>query len=144
LLIDEIVAMQNAVLNEKNAVIIYNYLPTIIAHKIPLAQVFLNLINNAVKYQAKGVVPQITVSAKETDNYWQFAVEDNGIGIEEAYLVKIFNLFKRLHANTEYSGNGMGLATCKKIVQQHGGKIWVTSEVGKGSIFYFTFIKLTF
>lgn len=142
LLIDEIVAMQKAVLNEKNAVIIYNHLPTIVAHKIPLEQVFLNLINNAVKYQAKDVSPRITISAKETEIYWQFAVEDNGIGIEKPYLAKIFDLFKRLHANTEYSGNGMGLATCKKIVQQHGGKIWVTSEPGKGSIFYFTFIKL--
>ncbi|MCY7291699.1 MAG: PAS domain-containing sensor histidine kinase, partial [Ferruginibacter sp.] len=141
LLVDEIVAMQHAVLNEKNTVITYNNLPTIIAHKTPLSLVFLNLIINAVKYQAKGTIPQITISAKETNNYWQFAVEDNGIGIEETYLIKIFDLFKRLHVSGEYSGTGMGLATCKKIVQQHGGNIWVTSEVGKGSVFYFTFAK---
>ena len=142
LLVDEIVALQSAVLNEKSVVITYHNLPTIIAHKTPLAQVFLNLITNAIKYQLKGSVPQINISAKETNNYWQFAIEDNGIGIEETYFAKIFELFKRLHVGDEYSGTGMGLATCKKIVQQHGGNIWVTSEVGKGSIFYFTFIKL--
>ncbi len=142
LLVDEIVAMQHAVLNEKNAVINYQDLPIITAHKTALTLVFLNLITNAVKYQVKGSVPQITISAKETNNYWQFEIEDNGIGIEEQYLVKIFDLFKRLHVSGEYSGTGMGLATCKKIVQQHGGNIWVTSEVGKGSKFYFTFVKI--
>ncbi len=141
LLVDEIVAMQQAVLKEKNTVITYTNLPTITAHKTPLTLVFQNLINNAVKYQQRGSEPHITITAKETNNYWEFAVADNGIGIEEPYFIKIFDLFKRLHVSGEYSGTGMGLATAKKIVQQHGGNIWVTSQLGKGSIFYFTFAR---
>ena len=143
LLVDEIVGLQKAVLQEKNAKIVYEQLPTIVAHKTPLALVIQNLINNAVKYQPANSKPIITITAEDKKDYWQFAVEDNGIGIEEQYLIKIFDLFKRLHVNGEYSGTGMGLATCKKIVQQHGGSIWATSKVGEGSTFYFTFTKLT-
>ena len=97
--------------------------------------------NNAIKYQTKDRLPIVTVSALETNNYWQFSIEDNGIGMEEHDLFKIFDLFKRLHVDDEYSGTGMGLATCKKIVQQHGGKIWVESKIGRGSTFYFEIIK---
>lgn len=97
--------------------------------------------NNAIKYQTKDRLPIVTVSALETNNYWQFSIEDNGIGMEEQDLFKIFDLFKRLHVDDEYSGTGMGLATCKKIVQQHGGKIWVESKIGRGSTFYFEIIK---
>ena len=142
-LVNEIVALQKSVLNEKHAVILYENLPTDVAHKTPLALVLQNLINNAVKYQPKNSIPSVTITAEDKKEYWQIAVQDNGIGIEEQYLVKIFDLFKRLHVNGEYSGTGMGLATCKKIVQQHGGNIWATSKTGEGSTFYFTLIKLT-
>ncbi len=141
LLLDEVVAMQTAVLQEKKAIINYKNLPTIKAHKTALLLVFQNLINNAIKYQSKDSYPIITVSCKDTNNYWQFSVEDNGIGMEEQDLIKIFDLFKRLHGKDEYSGTGMGLATCKKIVQQHGGKIWVKSKIRIGSTFYFEIIK---
>ena len=141
LLLNEIVAMQMAVLQEKKAVINYNNLPTIRANKTALLLVFQNLINNAIKYQIKDRLPIVTVSALETNNYWQFSIEDNGIGMEEQDLYKIFDLFKRLHVEDEYSGTGMGLATCKKIVQQHRGKIWVESKIGRGSTFYFEIIK---
>ena len=142
-LVDDIAGMQKAVLLEKSAVLKYENLPTIIAHKTPLTLVLQNLINNALKYQPVNANPIITITAEDKKDYWQFAVKDNGIGIEEQYLIKIFDLFKRLHVNGEYSGTGMGLATCKKIVQQHGGNIWVTSKPGQGSTFYFTFSKLT-
>ena len=141
-LINEIVALQKSVLNEKHAVILYENLPTVVAHKTPLALVIQNLINNAVKYQITNSIPTVTITAEDKKDYWQFAVKDNGIGIEEQYLIKIFDLFKRLHVNGEYSGTGMGLATCKKIVQQHGGNIWASSIVGEGSTFYFTVTKL--
>ena len=141
LLLDEVVAMQTAVLQEKKTVINYKNLPTIKAHKTALQLVFQNLINNAIKYQPKDSYPTITISFRDSNDYWQFSVEDNGIGMEEHDLIKIFDLFKRLHAKEEYSGTGMGLATCKKIVQQHGGKIWVKSKIGTGSIFYFEIIK---
>ena len=141
-LVNEIVALQKSVLNEKHAVILYENLPAVVAHKTPLALVIQNLINNAVKYQAANSIPTVTITAEDKKDYWQFAVKDNGIGIEEQYLIKIFDLFKRLHVNGEYSGTGMGLATCKKIVQQHGGNIWASSIVGEGSTFYFTVTKL--
>ena len=120
----------------------YENLPAVVAHKTPLALVIQNLINNAVKYQAANSIPTVIITAEDKKDYWQFAVKDNGIGIEEQYLIKIFDLFKRLHVNGEYSGTGMGLATCKKIVQQHGGNIWASSIVGEGSTFYFTVTKL--
>ena len=140
-LINEIAALQKSVLNEKYAVILYENFPTVVAHKTPLALVLQNLIINAVKYDPTNSIPTVTITAEDKKDYWQFAVKDNGIGIEEQYLFKIFDLFKRLHVNGEYSRTGMGLATCKKTVQQHGN-IWATSIVGEGSTFYFTVTKL--
>lgn len=124
---------------EKKAIIRSDKLPVIQFYKVPLRQIFQNLIENALKYNKEGIPPEIDIAAQEFDDHWQFSVADNGIGIDEAYFDQIFVLFKRLHNKDEYSGNGIGLAASKKFIEYKGGKIWV--ESGKGSIFYFTVPK---
>jgi PAS domain S-box-containing protein len=115
----------------------FDNLPIIKWHEVKLMQLFQNLIGNAIKFCGKEKC-EIHVSAKKNDAEWLFSVKDNGIGIEAQYYEKIFMIFQRLHKRNEYSGTGIGLAICKKIVEDHGGRIWVESELGKGSTFYFT------
>jgi PAS domain S-box-containing protein len=140
-LVKEINLLSQKQIEDKSAVIQAGELPVIHAYKAPLRQVFQNLIGNALTYTRKDIQPQIQITAQELNNHWQFAVTDNGIGIEEEYFEKIFVIFQRLHNKQEYSGTGMGLAVTKKIVENLGGKIWVKSEEGKGSTFYFTIKK---
>jgi light-regulated signal transduction histidine kinase (bacteriophytochrome) len=102
-----------------------------------MVQIFQNLIDNALKYRSKET-PQILISARKEDKQWLFSVEDNGIGIDPKYADRIFMIFKRLHTNEEYEGTGIGLAITKRIIERHEGRIWVESELGKGSTFYFT------
>ncbi len=117
-------------------------LPTEIhADATRIRQLFQNLISNALKFSRPGVRPHIQVSCEELAHHWQFSIQDNGIGIEEAFREKIFLLFRRLHSPAEYEGTGIGLAICKKIVEQHGGLIWLDSTPGQGSTFYFTLQK---
>jgi two-component system CheB/CheR fusion protein len=125
---------------ECEATIICKDLPVIMGNKTQLFQLFQNLVGNALKYIGKEK-PIIIVSGQEEENYFLFSVEDNGIGIKPMFFDKIFVLFQRLHHKHQYSGTGIGLSVCKKIVEKHGGKIWVTSEPEKGSIFYFTISK---
>ncbi len=122
---------------ESGAVITYDVLPVVMANSSQLTQLFQNLIDNAIKFQGEEP-PQIHISAKKEKNEWVFSVRDNGIGIEPEFFKRIFIIFQRLHNREEYSGTGIGLALCKKIVECHDGRIWVESEIGKGSIFYFT------
>ena len=140
-LIEEILDHYSPSIKEKNASVKVHEMPVVRAVPVSLKLVFQNLISNALKYQKKAVDTVIEIDAKERDEDWEFSVSDNGIGIEEKYLDQIFELFERLHTSDEYPGTGMGLATCKKIVDQHGGKIWAESEPGKGSTFYFTVQK---
>lgn len=137
----EIMAQLAVVLEEKKAKIICTDLPVVRAQKTGLEILFRNLISNAVKYQPRDHVPVIQIGCTDTGSHWQFVVEDNGIGMRQEELHTVFDLFKRLHGREEFAGTGMGLATCKKIASLHGGRIWVESEEGKGSRFYFTVEK---
>jgi PAS domain S-box-containing protein len=129
------------VLDESQAKINVLSLPVVYGNESQLLQLFQNLISNAIKYTAN-VIPEITISWSETPGEWQFCVEDNGIGIDPQSYEKIFIIFQRLHNQKDYTGTGIGLAICKKIIELHGGKIWVESSKGNGSKFYFTISKM--
>jgi signal transduction histidine kinase len=122
-------------------IIHYDSMPVIEAVPILMKMIFQNLINNGIKFQLENSSPVIHLSYTDIGEHWQFSVTDNGIGIEEKYHEVIFQLFHRLHSTDTYSGSGMGLAICKKIAEQHGGKIWLESKLGHGSTFYFTIRK---
>ncbi len=124
-------------IRQNNASVSYDPLPEVIADSTQLAQVFQNLIANGIKFHSEKT-PKIHLSAEKKENECVFSVKDNGIGIDPQYSEKIFEVFKRLHRKEEYPGTGIGLAICKKIVERHGGRIWVESELGKGATFYFT------
>ncbi|WP_445455713.1 sensor histidine kinase [Flavobacterium sp. HNIBRBA15423] len=111
------------------------------AYESSLIQLFQNIIVNAVKYKKEDVLPVIEIKAEELPDNYQFSISDNGIGIAEEHYDKIFEIFQRLHTRDKIGGTGIGLSHCKKIVSMHGGTIWVDSEVGKGSTFYFTLSK---
>ena len=136
------------VINEAGATVTYDPLPTVLADPTQLMQLFQNLIGNALKFRGSEP-PVVQVSAREashdgpfevsqTSKAWEFSVRDNGIGIAPEYHAQIFDVFRRLHTQAEYPGTGIGLATCRKIVERHGGRIWVKSERGQGSTFCFT------
>jgi two-component system, chemotaxis family, sensor kinase Cph1 len=122
---------------ENNVKITQNALPTVFAEQNQMLQVFQNLILNSIKF--KGISsPEIHISAQKGENEWIFSIKDNGIGIEPKHQDQIFEVFKRLHTRDEYPGTGIGLSIVKKIILHHGGRIWLESEPGKGSTFYFT------
>jgi light-regulated signal transduction histidine kinase (bacteriophytochrome) len=102
-----------------------------------MTQLFQNLISNAIKFHGTEA-PRITISAEYKQGEWLFSLQDNGIGIDPRYKEQVFKIFQRLHSRDEYAGTGIGLALCMKIVELHKGKIWLESEPGKGSTFYFT------
>ena len=124
-------------LTETGATVHYDSLPIVEGDQSQLLQLFQNLISNALKFRSKEAVV-IDISARQDDGSWLFAVRDNGIGFDMQFEDRIFLIFQRLHTKEEYSGSGIGLAVCKKIVLRHGGRIWVESELGKGAIFFFT------
>jgi signal transduction histidine kinase len=124
-------------IQESGAVITHRDLPAVWADRTQMAQVFQNLIGNAIKFRGKEA-PAISLQAEQKDRNWLFSVADNGIGIAPEYAENIFVVFQRLHTRTEYPGNGIGLAICKKIIEHYGGRIWVESQAGSGSTFKFT------
>lgn len=129
-------------IGECDAVIIRDPLPTLPADPTQLTQLFQNLIANGLKF-CGGKRPEIKIHATQNDGVWLFSVSDNGIGIEPQYRDLIFVLFQRLHSRNEYPGTGIGLAICKRIIERHGGRIWVKSELGIGSTFFFTLFDQT-
>jgi light-regulated signal transduction histidine kinase (bacteriophytochrome) len=135
---DALTNLQGSI-SEAGGAISIGPLPTVTANRLHLSQVFQNLIGNALKYRSEEP-PRISISANDQHEEWQFLVEDNGVGIAPQYHSQIFGIFKRLHGS-EYPGAGIGLATCKKIVERYGGQIWVESEPGNGSRFFFTLPK---
>ncbi|MDO6597403.1 YfiR/HmsC family protein [Oceanihabitans sp. 2_MG-2023] len=142
-LIEAIKTDLGSMISKSKAIITTQNLPTIIGSDIEIRLLFQNLISNGIKFIDPNTTPNITISCIKTEEedvqeYWQFAVTDNGIGIPENYQDRIFAIFQRLHNREKYEGTGIGLAHCKKIVESHGGKIWLTSKEGIGTTFYFT------
>jgi PAS domain S-box-containing protein len=124
-------------IDETTANIHYGPMPQIKANRLSMVQLFQNLIGNAIKYKSANL-PEIHISAEHKPAGWLFTVRDNGIGIDPQFKDRVFDMFQRLHPRSEYSGTGVGLAICKKIVENHGGRIWVESQLSHGATFYFT------
>ena len=122
---------------ESGARVTHDPLPAVRANGRHLAQLFQNLLGNSIKFHASEP-PQIHVAAQRLPSEWVFSVQENGIGIEPQYADRIFEVFQRLHTRSEYPGSGIGLAIAKKIVERHGGRIWVASQLHQGATFFFT------
>ncbi|WP_375444495.1 ATP-binding protein [uncultured Fibrella sp.] len=141
-IVAEILDEQQAEIQAIQATIDVGSLPIITGHRTDVKQVFQNLISNGLKYRRPDVPPRIVVRATEDKHFYQFAISDNGIGIDQQYYDRVFQIFQRLHGRNQYSGTGIGLATCKKVVAMYGGRIWIDSIVGEGTTFYFTLPKV--
>ena len=133
----KILAMFEAAIAESGAMVTSDPLPVLRVNEVHIQQLLQNLIGNSLKYRSEAP-PQIHISAERDRGMWKLSVADNGIGIDGEYHKQVFGLFKRLHGNSKYAGSGMGLAICHKIVERHGGRMWIESEAGKGSKFFFT------
>ncbi len=139
-LLQNVINSLDAEIKENKATVYVKPMPVIDGVYTQLQQLFQNLIGNAIKFRSDAL-PEVYIDVKEHAAEWQFTVRDNGIGIDEEYKEKIFVLFQRLHERSKYPGTGIGLSVCKKIVELHGGRIWIDSELGKGSAFHFTIPK---
>lgn len=130
-------------MTQSNATVTYNDhdFPTVYANSVRMTRLLQNLIGNAIKYCRKGVSPEVSIDVKDTSEAYIFSVRDNGIGIHTDYFEQVFSPFTRLHGHSEYTGTGIGLAICKKIVEQWGGSIWIESKMEEGSVFYFSIPK---
>ncbi|MGB0909586.1 MAG: PAS domain-containing protein, partial [Nitrospirales bacterium] len=136
-IVEQVTNNLEAIIADGQARITLNPLPTIEANLTQMEQLFQNLIGNGLKYHGPNI-PSIEVSVTKKKQYWEFAIRDNGIGFDQQYADRIFVIFQRLHTKKEYAGTGIGLAICKKIVELHGGEIWVESTPNEGSTFFFT------
>lgn len=137
-ILENTISNLHAAINENDAQITHENLPKVMADKRQMIQLFQNLIGNAIKFKKPGIPPKIHIKTRKNKNEYVFGVQDNGIGIEKQYMERIFIIFQRLHTRDEYDGTGIGLAVSKRIVERHGGTIWVESEPSAGSTFYFT------
>jgi PAS domain S-box-containing protein len=135
--LQNVLANLQVAIAQSSAVITYDPLPQVNADASQLTQLFQNLISNAIKFHREDP-PQIHIGVKCINSKWLFSIRDNGMGIDTQYMDRIFIIFQRLHSRTEYPGTGIGLAVCKKIVERHEGNLWVESQLGQGSTFYFT------
>jgi two-component system CheB/CheR fusion protein len=136
--LNEALGYLDSAIRESAAVITHDSLPIVKAEQVPLMLLFKNLISNAIKYTRQAEPPRIHISARKVAGFWDFSVQDYGIGMEEEHLEKIFAPFKRLHSAEEYPGSGLGLAICQRIIRRYQGRIWAESTEGHGSIFHFT------
>ncbi|MBI3977497.1 MAG: PAS domain-containing sensor histidine kinase, partial [Chloroflexi bacterium] len=135
--LDQAIANLRLVIAENQAIVSHDDLPVLAADQSQLVLLFQNLIGNAVKFRG-AAAPRVHITAERAGDEWVFAVRDNGIGIDPEYHERIFAIFQRLHNKAAYPGTGIGLAICKRIVERHGGRIWVESALGQGSRFSFT------
>ena len=139
--VEQVLQNLRSLIDAESAVITFDALPVVQANENRLAQVFSNLITNAIKYRSNRK-PEIRIFASDNGTEWIFKIADNGIGIDMKYADEVFGLFKRLHSADEYEGSGIGLAICKAVIERHGGRIWMESELGEGSTFFFTIPKI--
>ena len=135
--LNQVLSSLELYIKENRATVSHDTLHEVVADSTQLAQVFQNLSINGIKFHSEEA-PKIHITAEKKASECVFSVQDNGIGIDPQYSEKIFEVFKRLHKKEKYPGTGIGLAVCKKIIERHSGRIWVESELGKGSTFYFT------
>jgi len=135
--LDAALADLEASINEGDVILSHDGLPTVRGDRVSLTELFENLIGNAMKFRGSEV-PRIHIGSDRQDRMWRLSVRDNGIGLDPRFAARIFQPFRRLHTRDEYSGSGMGLAICRKIVERHGGRIWVESSRGEGATFFFT------
>jgi light-regulated signal transduction histidine kinase (bacteriophytochrome) len=126
------------VIQETGTEIKLERLPIVSGYATEMKQLFQNLIINAIKFRKKGIAALINIRVHFANGFWEFEIADNGIGIEQQHQERIFIIFQRLHNRNEYEGSGIGLSHCKKIVELHGGRIWINSKPGTGTSFYFT------
>ncbi len=141
-IIQQVLELKSQLIEEKVAKITLGKLPQIRGIRVPIQLLFQNLIGNALKFSKPDVKPEIRIEGEEKEDHWEFSVADNGIGIEPDYIQQVFEILVKLHPKEQFPGTGMGLAICKKIVEQYGGTIRIESEIGKGSKFIFTLEKL--
>lgn len=141
-LITDVMRNLAVAVDEQGARVDADGLPTVHADRVQLGQVFQNLISNALKFCAPGAAPHVQIAAADLGSAWRFSVKDNGIGVDPTYAERIFVMFQRLHTRAAYPGTGIGLTLCKRIVERHGGTIWVESQPGQGSTFLFTLPKI--
>jgi len=137
----DVVALLQAPIEDARAEVHADSLPLVPYDRTALTQLLQNLVANAIKFHRPGTAPLVSISADEEANHWRVTVRDNGIGIEPQYFERIFQLFQRLHDRAAFDGTGIGLSVCKKIVEHHGGRIWIESAPGEGSAFTFTVPK---
>ncbi|AFC99194.1 putative PAS sensor signal transduction histidine kinase [Methanocella conradii HZ254] len=136
--ISQVTTNLSVAIDESGAKVTHATMPVVMADFTQIMHVFQNLVGNAIKFRKEGVPPEVHIGAEKKGDEWVFSVSDNGIGIDPKYFNKLFIIFQRLNSASQYKGNGIGLAICKKIVERHGGRIWVESTPGVGTTFYFT------